>query len=459
MPEQSLLNYWLVLYKRKKSILLVTAISVVTALVLSSVMTPVYEAKAVFYVPKTSMAITYMSKDSPSGLARDTLVPAPKEDDAGPYIGMLKSSRLAEMANRQYPGKSIRKLLLSDMDFEQSNEFMLRVYSRDANPLMAANIANAYVKNLNTLLQDASLINSEEDNSLLKTKLLDIENRLRAAKNKLQDYEETNNVASVDEEIKQLTDQRISFQNQLESAKVLLNENNDKTRSYAEQLKKEGGLVAESDFVLTNPTIQYLQNKLSDLSVQIAGFSVELKENHPDVKILKNQQKETSERLKKEMQNLLSSQIKPGADFYEQLRQNMVNLLIDKSKLEASIKGNKEAVERINGALKRLPSLRSEWDRLNDDVERHKKMFEQLKVNLQETEMQRARPIQYVVVVDYAKPPVNPSFPILWLNIVVAFLFGLVAGVVYVFFVDYIEETKKVRTLKIIKTVLSKIEI
>ena len=69
--------------------------------------------------------------------------------------------------------------------------------------------------------------------------------------------------------------------------------------------------------------------------------------------------------------------------------------------------------------------------------------------------MQQARKIQYVVVVDYAKPPEKPSFPIMWINVVVALLFGLVAGVFYAFFIDYIEETSKIRTRKIIEELLS----
>jgi uncharacterized protein involved in exopolysaccharide biosynthesis len=82
-------------------------------------------------------------------------------------------------------------------------------------------------------------------------------------------------------------------------------------------------------------------------------------------------------------------------------------------------------------------------------------MYEQLNIDLQETEMQEARDIKYVVVVDYANPPVNPSFPIMWLNVLIALPFGLVAGIFYAFFIDYIEETSKIRKRKIIKELLS----
>jgi uncharacterized protein involved in exopolysaccharide biosynthesis len=82
-------------------------------------------------------------------------------------------------------------------------------------------------------------------------------------------------------------------------------------------------------------------------------------------------------------------------------------------------------------------------------------MYEQLKTDLQETEMQQARKIQYVVAVDYAKPPEDPSFPLMWLNVIVALLFGLLTGIFYAFLIDYIEETGKIRKRKIIKELIS----
>lgn len=455
MSEKTLLSYWMVLYKRKKSIFLVTAVSVVTAVIISKLVTPVYEAKAVFYVPKSSVAISYMSKDVSDGLSRDMAIPAAKEDDAGPYIGMLKSMKIAEMTNKEFPGKSIRKLLLTDMDFSLSNEFMLRIYSRDNDPALAADVANAYMKNLNIMLQEASLENPAEDSRLMNAKLKESEERLRAAEDELKNYEEKSNIVSVDEEGKQITAQRTAFQTQYENTRVLANETDEKIRSFTEQLKKESGLVSANDFVLTNPRIQFLQNKLSDLSAQIAGSSIELREDHPDLKILRNQYAEVSASLKKEVQGLVSSQVKPGVDFYEQLRQNLVSLIIERSRLQASMKGQAEAIERITLALKKLPSIKSQLNILSSEVERARKISEQLKADIQENEMQKARSIQYVTVVDYAKPPSNPSFPILWLNVLIAIIFGVMAGIVYAFLLDYIEETRDVRTLKIIKTILS----
>ncbi|MFZ5907811.1 MAG: GumC family protein [Nitrospirota bacterium] len=455
MKKQTLLDYWLILYKRKIAIGIVILISCITAIVLSRVIDPVYEAKAIFYVPSSSQAIAYMSDNSVDKLAREKLIPPVKEDDSAPFIGILKSTTIAEYVHNEFPNKTVKKLLLSDIDFKLTDEFMLKIYSRDKDPVLAANVANAYMKYLNLMLQEASLKNPEQDSLLINRQSGETLAGLEAAKNALRAFEEKNNIASVNEEIRSLTDQRVSFQSQLESSTVQLNENEEKMRSLTEQLRREGAVVAENDFVLTNPSIEYLQKTLSDQAAQIAAASVEYRENHPELKMLRSRYNETSGRLKKEVQDLVSSQIKPGGTFYEQLRQNLIGLAIEKSKLQAAVEGNRKVLERISERLGKLPSINTEWTRLNDNIERYKKIYEQLKMNLKEMEMQQARPIQYVVVVDYAQPPENPAYPILWLNVLVSLLFGLCGGVFYALFVDYTETTRKVRTLKLIRTVLA----
>ena len=453
--DKKLLDYWIILYKRKRSIVLVTVASLITTIVLGWTLKPIYEAKVICYVPSTSPARTFLSNSPTSGLARDKLVPIAKEDDAGPYLGLLKSTRIAELTHKDFPEKKVSRLLRSDMSFELSDEFMLKIYSRDSDPVLAANVANAYLKYLNTMLQDASAKNPEQDRIFLNSQLTDAENNLKDAKNSLKNFSEKNNIASIDEETKNLTGQKISFQATVDNTAVMIGENEEKIKASLEQLRKEGNFMADNDFVLSSPTLDYMRNKLSDLTAQIGGQSVELKENHPDIKMLKSQYKDMDDKLKKEVQNLVMSQIKPSGTFYEGLRQSLANLIIEKNRLQATLKGNKAVIERINDRVRTLPSINAEWSRLNDNIDHYKKIYEEIRTNLQETTMQEARPIQFVVVVDYAVPPKNPVFPIMWLNIAVALFFGLAAGIAYAYFMEYISETRQVRTIRLIKAIVS----
>jgi uncharacterized protein involved in exopolysaccharide biosynthesis len=455
MKGKTLLDYWIVIYKRKREIIAVTLISIITAILLSKIVKPVYEASAVFYIPNASQALSYLSPDAIDKLAIDTKQPIPKKDTLSPYIGILKSKYLARLVHEEFPQKRLQKLLRSDIDFQITPENMIEIYSRDNDPELASDIANAYVKRLNEFLLNASLYNLKTDRRLIKKQISKVERDIQKAEDELKKFEENNKVVSIDEEIKNLTSQRTSFQNKLETTMVQLKENDEKLRAVSGQLGQEGDLLAVQQYSLTNPLIEYFQRKLAELSAQIAASSVELTEEHPDIIMLKNQYNVISDRLKEEIQRLISSRIKSPNTFYEQLRQEIVNLIIEKNTLNASLEGYKGVIARINSRLSKLPSIKTEWERLNDDVIRLKKVYEQLRLNLQEAEMQGSRNMQLVVVVEEATPPEIPSFPLLWLNVVVALLCGLIAGIFYAFFVDYLHEARKIRTSKVIKEILS----
>ncbi len=454
MPEKTLLDYWIILYKRKKYIVLITVISVLTSIFLSKILPPVYESSAVFYVPSSSQSLSYLSPNAVDKLAKDTMMPAPREEASAPFFGLLKSKKIAELVHKEFPRKKLTKLIISDIDFEITEEYMIKIYSRDNDPELAADVANAYIKYFNILLHDTSMKNLESDKSLIKKQISETKENLVRAEDALKRFQEQNNIASIDDEIKNLTTQRGSFENQLELADVLIKENDEKIKSISEQLKIEKALYSNQDFSLTNPLIENLQKKLYEISANISAASVELREKHPNLLMLKQQYEDTENSLKEEVHHFISSQIKPENTMYEQLRKSLINLLIEKNRLIASKKGYSETIKRVTKKLNRLPNINTELDRLNEEVLRYKSRYEQLKLNFEEAEMQIERQAQFVVVVDTAEPPQKPSFPILWFNIIVALFGGIIAGIIYVFFINYIEETKKIRTRKIIKEIL-----
>lgn len=450
--DKTLLYYWLILYRYRKSVALVTIFSVGMAAVISLNLKPVYESYAMFFVPAKSPSMSYLSTSSVDKLARDVKVPLPKEEPQAPYLGMLKSKNITTAVQKEFPHKSLIRYYLSDIDFELTDEYMIKVYSRDSDPVKAAEIANAYVRHLNELLQTSS--DNDSDISLIEQQAEGAKQRLSSAQEDLKKFEKQNNItSSLDEETKTQLAQKSSFQSLLETNRARIKENEESLQAISEQLKKEKDIYAEGSFTLTNPLVEHLQQKLSDFAVQITQATLELRETHPDVISLKRQYAETEGQLSKELQRLIASKIMPDNTFVEQLRQKLGNAIIDKCKLTAENKAYTETIDRITERMAKIPALNMEWVHLNDEVDSLKKISEQLKNNSREASMQSSRKMQFVVPVDTAIPPERPSFPILWLNIFVALFFGLGAGILYAFFLNYIEVTRECRMIKLIQAI------
>ena len=86
------------------------------------------------------------------------------------------------------------------------------------------------------------------------------------------------------------------------------------------------------------------------------------------------------------------------------------------------------------------------------EVKRYRALLQTLENNLEEVKIQCIRDLQSVVMVDEAVPSPKPAFPVLWLNLLVSSSAGLIAGILYCFFLNYIEQTKGDRILILLRT-------
>ena len=120
---------------------------------------------------------------------------------------------------------------------------------------------------------------------------------------------------------------------------------------------------------------------------------------------------------------------------------------------EENIVALRQVVNKMGKRLVEIPQLITRLDTLTTEVKRYKGLIEKLNLNLEEMKAQERRPPQVAVMVDEAKPPPGPSFPIVWLNLLVAALAGLLVGVLYAFFINYLEETREERIFKLVRAI------
>jgi len=452
--ERTLFDYWLVLYERKWIIGIILLSTLATVWFLSMILPPVYEAKAVFFVPTKPDSVTFLAAPGVS-TAKTPLVPEAKEEPQAPYIGILKSKAIAELVQEEFPHKTVTDLRRRDMDFVVNDEYLLEVYARDRDPKMAAGIANAYLKYFNELMQGYPENLQMHIRESLERQIEKTEEELLSARMELEEFKRENNTVSIDEETKQYISMKMNFKNKIDTQKVAYSENEVKINALIEQLKKEGNLLTPTEFTVTSPLLANIQKELTDVEVKMAGLRAEIKESHIDFILLKNRYAQLEKEMEKEVNRITKSQIKAPDTFYESLRRQLIDLYVDRERLMASMNACVAVLNDIDTEMKRIPAIQAEWDRLAMEIEKNKKLLDTFKTNLEEVLAQKEKKMQVAVIVDKATIPETPSFPVLWLNLIVAGMAGTIAGVFYAFFINYIEETRKIRTTKIIKELLS----
>lgn len=451
MKDRELLDYWLILYRRKRLIIFVMIAAVATTVAYSFFLPVVYQSKAVFFIPRLPDVVSFLSFDDKS-LKRAPLLPEVAEEPHSPYMGLLKSKALRVLVQKDFPHKTIGDLK-SDVDFSLSNEYMIEVYARDLDPVKAAGIANAYVKYLNQLTDSYSRSLTGRHESNIEREIEGAQAKLDNARLQLKEFQEKSSVA-LGEEKSQLVSQKMKLEAEVDANKIGLHENDTKISALQQQIAEEERLITSSDVIVpTSPLLEKLRMDLVNVEVNMTVKRTEIRESHPDFIVLKNQYEHLKENISSEIERMVKSQIKGPDTFYENIRRQLVNLLVDQQRIKARQEAYVIVIGSIEKKIKGMPELLVQEDVLATEVAKYKKIVQTLEMDLQEAKMQKAREPQNVVLVEEAVPSENPSFPVWWLNILVAAVVGMIGGVFYVFFIDYLEGTKEQRILKLVRAI------
>ena len=450
MEEPTLFDYWLALYRRRYIIITIIISSMIIAYFLSKTLPPVYEAKAVCFVPSSFSPITFYQPNSLKQMGRNIIIPPVNEELFAPFIGILKSKTIAELVHTDFPPKKLGDLLRKDVDFQLNDEYMLEIYVRDKDPQVAANIANTYVKYFNQILSDYSLQFTEEQIHTLEKEIKKTKKSLKKAQENLESFQKRHKIADLDEEMKQLISQKTNFDQKIKETKVSLNEVSKQIESTQIQLTKEAKLYLPSELTITSPLIESLKQRLCDLEGKMAALQVEYRKEHPEFLAVKKEYQETKKNLEKEIDRVIKSKVKAPNSFYERLRQDLVGLYVNKECLKAREVGYQQALREIEQRIKDIPYLRLKLADFTEEVNRLQSSLDSLKLALSEAKAQRERDLNPVITVDKATPPATPSFPIPWLNVLVAGISGIIVGIFYAFLVDYIKRKREEQIIGIL---------
>lgn len=454
MKERSLLDYWLIVYRHRLAIIIVMITSIGAAFLVSELVPPVYEARASFYVPTNVGSVSYLSNGATSTLARQQSTPLGTEDAYKPYLGMLKSRELAEMAHAQYPRKPVIKLLRSDTDFELTDQLIVHVYARDHDPVLAANIANAYVSDLNKILDNASLADLAKQPEYIEASLAKIQAERRRAESQQKQFEERHHIASLDTELQQLATRKTALQTARDDISSRIAGNRATRTALLAAFKREGEDLAQSKIAATSPLIEHLRKQLADVLSQLADRGSELGPNNLQVIALHDREKSLEKQLSDQVREWLSSQIKPANSNLEALREQMIKTVVDNHQLRAMLYANRQALREVDQRMRPYPGIKAQWTELNQNTARLRTLESQMQTNLTEAKLQVDRRLHSVVPLGQAVPPQTPAFPIWWLNVLIALIAGSLAGIGYAFFLNYVSETRPVRTGRLVRAIL-----
>jgi uncharacterized protein involved in exopolysaccharide biosynthesis len=415
--------------------------SVIIATLLSFTFPDVYDAELKMYFPQTVDLMTFGGGQQ--GTILRPLLPNLNELASGAAMGLLKSARMKDMMEEAMREERKRRINYI-IDFSaDTGHFVVKVHDR--NNERAAKIANLVPDVANKLFVDVSESALRNNIKYIQAQLDTARIELEEAREIMSDFQEKNVHIVLGQQSTMLITRNANYRVEYDQLGVDLERIRATIDALNIGMEREAHLFVEEEAVTQDPTIQQLKSSLTSAEVRMAGIRTQFTEFHPAVIALQKEIEDTRELIRREVERLFLSETKPSGSFYETLRRSAIQEFVELTSTKARRQALSVLVDKTEQSLLSLPTIQNELANLMFNERVLEGIVQSLVSRLTELELQLGRQFQSFVILERAEVSDAPSFPILWLNMLVALIFGIIGGIFYCALLEYFERAKLVR--------------
>ena len=423
-PTAVLSHYIWILARHRWKILGFIAFCVLTTWVLSSRLTPIYEATA----------IVDIDREQPEGvMGQDAMRAAPSDSEQflATQIRLIQSDSVLRPVvekfhlreherqpnNPNRPRLSKTPVYLRNLTVSRpANTYLLLISYRSPDRTMAADVANAVAESFIQNSYNIRFRSSAGLSEFMEKQLEQLRAKMESSSAAVAKFERELNVINPEEKTSIL------------SAR-LLQLNTEYTNAQAERVKKESayqvkkGSIESAQVSSQGETLKRIIDRLNDAQEKLAEIKTQLGPNHPDYK----------------RAAALVAELEKQS---EHARQN----ISDRVEVEYL-----QAVEREKMLQRAVAQSKTEFDRLNarsleyhavkGEAEADKKFYDELIHKIKEAGINSNLKNNTIRLANSAGPPEDPVYPRVRFNVLLAFLFSSCIAVGAALIADMLDRT------------------
>lgn len=443
-----LMKYWNILVRRWVYIAVVLVGTIAATMIVSLKLDKVYSSVARVRLEKGSEASTLVPGLSPEFGAFQNLTQNPAYTEAtavgssevlDPVIDKLhllkRTSWLDRHLGKPKPARRLRPDELVSASFLTgilqerivsvamlANTDIIEITGYDTSLTGAMTLANETTQSYVNFMQRLKAYESEEGLKVLGRQLK-ISNADFAGKQAaLRAFQEQHNVVNLDAQSKSAVEQLANLQDKITESSRRLTTTQDRLRALTSDISKLREPQPVTQQVESDPQIQQLLTRLSELNGQLqAKLAVQTKE-HPEVQALQHQLNDTQNSLQREVQRVFSISI---------------------SDLKAEIAQLKRDIQSQQGTMGAIPEQEVRLANLQHQVDSAQKGVLALQGSMDAARGAQDLNLSNITVLQWGSLPdiYNAYYPKPAMYIAIAFFVGLLLGVAMAFLADYLDQS------------------
>jgi polysaccharide biosynthesis transport protein len=294
---------------------------------------------------------------------------------------------------------------------------LVKIAISAANPVLAAQIANAhadaYIRQGFTLRNQAN----EEARKFLETKLAELKDRVEKSENTLNDFRRQKGIISLDDKENIVIDRLADLNKRL-------------TEAEAERIgfEAQARLIKRRQYdslpaVIGNPLIQTLRAQVVQLEAEHAKLGAQFLPGYPRLAQVKAQLEESKSRLTQQVKSVVEGI--SSAYFAAAGKERALRLQMNKQKFDALA----------------LKDASVEYSILAREVNTNKQLHDSVLERFKEISIAGGIPTANVSILDRAEIPRQPSKPNKRLNLILGAMLGLMGGLGLALLLEHLDNT------------------
>jgi succinoglycan biosynthesis transport protein ExoP len=412
------------LRRRRWTVLGTLALFVVTATVVTPLMTPVYRARA-------TMLVQEAAQQSPGQDNGDIL--RPSMDAAQPMpidtqVEELQSGPLWDKVLdriRPFPRKAAPSLNVA----QRSKTNIIEVTVESTDPRVARDAPNTLVRQYieqTKARRGAALRRTRE---FVQTREDEARQQLAAADARLRLFKEQNNITDLNSNREDAIKAASSMSEELRTKENELTSLHNQIREIQTKLLHEGTVVKGSFTILANPERDHLQGQIQTLDQQRISLLEHLKPDQPEVRTLDAQIARLRQRLAKQPLTVTSGQVWNANPQRAALMTQLNTYESQASGLEPQVKRLRGQRQAAENRLVTFPAWETRLAQLQRDRDQAQENQNSLNIRLRDLRIMEQAQADPASLMTEASLPHSPVRPQRSLNLLVAAALGLIFGV------------------------------
>lgn len=305
----------------------------------------------------------------------------------------------------------LAELLLRHLKAEPSRESSVINISYSGNdPRFSAAVANAIVQSYVTTTLELKTAPARQTNTFFNEQIKSLKENMEKAQASLSAYQREKGIIATDERLDVESNRLNELSTQVVAAQSQTYDAQQRMRQVQEAAAR--GEIPESvPDVVNNPVIQQLKANLTALDAKINDLSAKVGKNHPQFLAATAELNGVRAKLKDEM-NTIAKTIGNNASLSKR-REDQI----------------KASLEAQRAKVLEMKKVRDDLTLLIREVENTQRAYDGAQGRMTQTKLESQTTQTNVVVINEAIEPIEPSFPKLWLNVLLSVILGVIFAI------------------------------